>query len=102
MKPFKTIQLIWTFYRSFFVASTLITIACLALFWKYGFSIFAGLVWFKIATLALICYFINGRKQKEYYYYHNLGLSTIFLWTTTLVFDLVLFVSLIIQLYQFK
>ena len=41
----------------------LITTCCLALFWKFGFSIFVGIFWFKIATLALTYYFINSYKN---------------------------------------
>jgi len=74
----------------------------LALFWKYGFSIFVVLFWFKIASLGLIFYFINNYKNKEYYYYQNLGVSKVLLWATTLAFDFALFIFLIIQTYKFK
>ena len=102
MKLFKTIKLISTFYRSFMLLSFLITTACLALFWEYGFGIFSALFWFKISTLALTFYFINNYKNKEYYYYQNLGVSKTLLWSTTLSFDFALFVFLIIQEYTFK
>ena len=82
--------------------SFLITTACLALFWEYGFGIFSALFWFKISTLALTFYFINNYKNKEYYYYQNLGVSKILLWSTTLSFDFALFIFLIIQEYIFK
>jgi len=102
MRPIKTIKLIWTFYKSFLLASSVITVCCLSLFLKYGFSIFGGLLWFKITTLGLIFYFINGYKSKEYYYYQNLGVSKFLLWATTLIFDFALFIFLIIQTYLFK
>jgi hypothetical protein len=102
MKPFKTIRLISTFYRSFMLVSLLITFSSMVLFWEYGFSIFHTLFWFKIITLGLTFYFINSYKEKEYYYYQNLGVSKILLWTTTLIFDFVLFIVLIIQEYKFK
>ena len=102
MQPFKTIRLIGTFYRSFLFASIVITVCCLSLFWKYGFSIFEVLFWIKISTLGLTYYFINSYKSKEYYYYLNLGVSKVLLWTATLTFDFGLFLFLIIQTYKLK
>lgn len=102
MAVFKTIRLIWTFYKSFLLASLVITACCLSLFWTYGFSIFVAIFWFKIFTLALTYYFINSYKSKEYYYYFNLGVSKTLLWVVTLGFDLALFLFLIKQIYQLK
>jgi hypothetical protein len=82
--------------------SFLITATCLVLFWEYGFGVFSTLFWFKIGTLGLTFYFINNYKNKEYYYYQNLGVSKTLLWSTTLSFDFALFVFLIIQEYTFK
>jgi hypothetical protein len=102
MRPFKTIRLIWTFYKSFFFVSMVITTCCLSVFWKYGFSVFSGLFWLKTATLGLTYYFINSYKNKEYYYYQNLGISKVLLWVVTLTFDFALFIFLITQTYKFK
>jgi len=102
MKVSKTIRLIITFYKSFFLATSLITGCCLVLFYEYGLSIFAVLCWLKVITLGITFYFINSYKNKEYYYYQNLGISKPLLWTTTLIFDFALFIFLIMQLYKFK
>jgi hypothetical protein len=102
MRLFKIILLTWTFYKRFLFVSLLITTSCLILFWEYGFSIFRELFWFKIASLALIFYFINSYRANEYYYYRNLGVSKIMLWSVTLVFDFALFIFLIIELNTFK
>lgn len=102
MRSIKIIRLIWTFYKNFLPAALFITVCCLSLFWKYGFGIFTELFWFKIATLGLIFYFINGYKNKEYYYYQNLGVSKVLLWAATLIFDLALFIFLIFLINQFK
>ena len=82
--------------------SFLITATCLVLFWEYGFGVFSTLFWFKIGTLGLTFYFINNYKNKEYYYYQNLGVSKVLLWSATLSFDFALFIFLIIQEYTFK
>lgn len=100
MQLFKTTSIIWTFYKSFILASTAITICCLYFFYQYGFGIFATLFWFKIITLGLIFYYINSYKSKEFYYYQNLGISKTLLWITTFIFDFSLFIFLIIQVYK--
>ena len=53
-------------------------------------------------SLGLTYYFINSYKNKEYYYYQNLGVSKSFLWAVTLTFDFALFIFLIIQTYHLK
>ncbi|MDR3711489.1 MAG: hypothetical protein P4L51_01635 [Puia sp.] len=79
----------------------LVTLACAFLFGEYGNRIFAVLFWFKIATLALVWYFTEQYKKEEFYYYLNLGVSKTFLWTTTLGFDLSLFLFGLIQVHKF-
>ena|SRR5690606_41980848 len=102
MRIFKTIRLVGSFYKSFLLASMLITACCLGIFWEYGYSIFSKLFWFKLSTLGLICYFINSYKSKEYYYYLNLGISKVLLWSSILIFDFAFFLFLIIQVYKIR
>lgn len=102
MKLYKTARLIWTFYRSFVLASVVITICCIKLLWDYDFIIFGLLFWFKVATLGLVFYFINSYKSNHYYYYQNLGVSRIVLWATTLGFDLFLFIFLTVLAYKIR
>lgn len=91
MPVIKTIRLILTFYRSFFLAAAVLTAACGFLFFTYHFSIVGAVLGFKIATNALVWYFINSFKAQEFYYYQNLGLSKRWLWSVTLSIDFVLF-----------
>lgn len=49
--------------------------------------------WFRAVVMAIIFYFINDYKRKEFYYYQNLGVSRRFLWITTYFLDTVLFLS---------
>jgi type III secretory pathway component EscU len=62
----------------------------------YGLSILNILLWFKIITLGILFYYINNRKKNEFYYYKNLGLTKQILWTLTLLFDILLFVFLMV------
>lgn len=102
MRALKTIRLIWTFYKNFFFASLVINACCLSAFWVYGFDVYFAMFWLKVISLGLIYYFVNSYKSKEYYYYQNLGVSKVLLWTATLGFDFFLFIFLIIQTYKFK
>lgn len=102
MPLLKRLRLIFTFYRSFLLASVLITGCCLVLFWEYGMSIFNVLVWLKFITMGIIGWFINNYKSKEYYYYQNAGIAKGILWVVTLVFDFSLFLFLMVQLYKSK
>ena len=102
MRIVKTIELLWTFYKSFLFVSLFFTALGLQLTWKYGFSVFWNVLWLKLATLALTWFFTNEFKSKEYYYYHNLGLSKTLLWVTIILFDLAVFILLFITLSHFK
>jgi hypothetical protein len=102
MRLFKIIRLVWTFYRNFLLLSALVTSFCLRAFWMYGFAVFFGIFWGKIATLGLTYYFINANKKKEYYYYQNLGVGKTLLWTAALSFDFLLFLFSLILTYQLK
>lgn len=96
----RLLQLIITFYRNFFIASTAITICCVWLFNRNGITTFFPLFWFKIVTLALIFYFIKEYKKREIFYYNNLGISQNLLWFSTLSFDLILFIVSLIITYK--
>lgn len=90
------LRLIITFYKSYALASGIITLSCMSIIFAGGLKTFTALFWFKILTLGVIFYFINIYKRKELYYYQNLGVSKLFLWISTLAIDLMLFVLLII------
>jgi len=102
MRLVKKIRLIVHFYKGFCLLSLLITAVCLVLFWEYGFSIFSMLLWLKAATLFLIFRFIKSYKAREFYYYHNLGVSKMVLWAVTLSFDLLVYLILLFQVNRFR
>jgi len=96
----KTVKLVFTFYRSFFIATTAITACCVWVICKNGISAFSILFWFKIATLLLTCYFVKNYKVKEVYYYQNLGISKVVLWSCVIALDFALFIVSIIIAYK--
>jgi len=91
-----------TFYRSFYLATWLITACCASIFWKYGLSTIAAISWFKLLTSGLVYYFINLYQHKQLYYYRNLGLSKAVLWGFSFAIDLLIFILSLILIHQLK
>jgi hypothetical protein len=91
----RLLRLLWTFYTSFALLSWIVTLACVEVIRETGLYFFGLLFWGKVACLGLLFLYIRSRKNKEYYYYHNFGLSSVFLWRATLGFDFSLFLMLI-------
>ncbi|MBW0177858.1 hypothetical protein [Sediminibacterium sp.] len=102
MQLLKTIRLVSGFYRNFLLFSIVITVCCASIFWNNGLSSFMTIFWFKIITLGLIYYFVNSNNNKQYYYYFNLGISKFVLWTTTVAFDLALFLFILLLIHKIR
>lgn len=98
----KSIRLIHTFYNTFNVPSILISLICAGIFSISGLSFFVVIFWFKILSMGFIITFIDNYREKEYYYYQNLGFSKTTLWSSSLIFDFVLFLGLIIGAYHLR
>jgi len=75
---------------------------CVYLFIINGSSIFNALFWFKLIILSLTVYHINHKKKAEFYYYKNLGLTKLKLFTITLSIDILIFLILLISIRFFK
>ncbi|WP_316747628.1 hypothetical protein [Pedobacter gandavensis] len=88
---YKSPRLLMTFYAGFFPATFVISIACAALFAYLGLPSLTILIWFKIATLGIVAYYISKYKAKEFLYYQNLGISRTFLWSGTMILDFLMF-----------
>lgn len=97
LKYFRKLLLLFHFYRNFLLASLLIDLCCIAVVWQYGLVTFFGLFWLKMASLALIYFFVNSYKSNEFYYYFNLGLTRLSLWVPVILFDLLFFLIVIIK-----
>lgn len=95
-------RIVFTFYKSFIVASSIITITCLSTLFINGLKTLSTILCFKLFTLGIIILYINLYKKKEFYYYQNLGLPKIHLWIYALGLDLILFVSSIILITWLK
>jgi lipopolysaccharide export system ATP-binding protein len=91
-----TIRSLLTFYKKFIVPSFPITLFCCLLFFEYGTPILLVLHWLKLSATAIIFFYTRTSRAKEFYYYLNLGLTPSFLWFSTLTFDLLLYLGLLI------
>jgi len=96
MLKIKTLRLMFTFYLSYFTTAFVLTLVSAYMLFKLGSGAFTLIFWFKIATYGVIIYYINNYKNKEFYYYQNLGIPKLTLWVGTLTFDFLLFVTLLI------
>ncbi len=86
----------YTFFRSFYAAGGCISLCCGWLFYRWGGGSLAPLLYFKLGTTAIVYYMVNRFKHREYYYYHNLGISKRKLWAFYEFCDLLVFVLLLI------
>lgn len=98
----KKMNVVFVFYLSFFLLSSVISLGCLFLYWIFGIKTFFILFWFKVFSLFLIYYFVNIRKENEYYYYLNFGVSKTVLWSVLLIFDFILFLVTIILVHNYR
>ena len=92
----KNIKLYLTFYNTFGIASAGLSMVCAYFFFLYGIDAFFPLFWFKIATSALIFFYIKEFKANEFYFYKNLGISKKSLWIFSLCLDFVFYLAVTI------
>lgn len=96
----RAVRLILTFYRNFFLVSLIVTLLCMYSLHLNGLRAFFAAFVCKTLTLATFIYVVNIYKRKEYFYYQNLGVSKLTLWSSTLFIDYILFITLMIITYK--
>lgn len=102
MSFYRALRLFRTFYSNFVLFAVLMDALSMVILWRSGLSVLGALFWFKVATMGISYYFVNGFKSQEYYYYRNLGYSKGLLWGVTLCFDFLLFILLLAFTHQLK
>ncbi|MGD1844398.1 MAG: hypothetical protein ACFB10_03280 [Salibacteraceae bacterium] len=98
----RTIRLLLLFYQFYAYISLSLSLICAYILYTNGAGIFAIVFWFKIFTLTTIVYFVHHYKRKTYPYFKNLGLPPRRLWVSTLTFDFVVFLVLVILTLQLR
>lgn len=101
MNLYNKARLILSFYKDIAFASLITTAACVELYWKWGKSILDTVIVLKLALLVMMVVFTNSYRNREFYYYGNLGLTKWTLWSAVVVLDLTLFFVLLLQPYKF-
>ena len=96
----KTLRILWTFYNSFIVTTLVLTGSCIYMFSVLGPGALMLITWFKIITSGIIVYYINNYKNKEFYYYQNLGLSKKQLWGSTMTVDFLIYILAIFLTFE--
>lgn len=95
-KPLRGIRIILTFYRSYFIASLVISLACASVIFANGLKVLSGVLLLKVVSLMIIYFFISAYKRPEFYYYQNLGFSKKRIWILSIITDMLLFILLLI------
>jgi hypothetical protein len=90
----KTIRLVLIFYKYFAFLSLFLTGISVWVVTSNGWEAFSAVFWMKIITTGIIFWFISASKEKEFYYFQNLGLSKMRLWMYALGLDLGIFILL--------
>ncbi len=88
----RTLRVLWTFYNSFIVSTLALTASCAYMAYILGSEALMLITWFKVITSGIIVYYINNYKNKEFYYYQNLGLSKKLLWGSTMTTDFLFYI----------
>jgi hypothetical protein len=100
----KKIRLLITFYLSFALVTLLFTAAGGITLYKAGSftaapaKLLPGIIWIKVISSAIVICYINNYQQKQFFYFQNLRLSKLFLWSYTIGFDLLLFIAVLMAI----
>ena len=93
IQAMKRLAPVFRFYYGFAPAGCwAITVLCANIVHKWGRSVIAPMLFFKLIVLGLVYYFVSIGKKKEMYFYYNLGYSRNALFAYCTVIDMALFI----------
>jgi hypothetical protein len=92
----KKIKALILYGKSYLIVTQALTIICFALLLKQGYGIISPLFWFKVITSSILIFRTITYKKTTIYMYLNIGISEQFLIYSLLIFDFIIFMSLII------
>ena len=84
------------FYSSFAPAALIVTLACGYLYYTLGNNALVILIWFKLFTNFIVYYIIRQVREKKLYYYYNLHISKLRLWSVAFAADMLLLIFLLL------
>jgi hypothetical protein len=90
------------FYKPFVFAATFFSLYTCFLFISWGSAYFVlTIFWIKVVSSALIGLVFHFSRSEQLHFYHNLGFSTIRLYTLATMLDLLLWIVMITVAAQF-
>jgi hypothetical protein len=92
----KKIKALILYGKSYLIVTQALTIICFILITMKGYGIISPLFWFKIITSSILIYRTISYKKTTIYMFLNVGISEQFLIYSLLIFDFIVFMSLII------
>ena len=92
----KKLKALILYGKSYIIVTQALTIVCFILITMKGYGLISPLFWFKIITSSILIYRTITYKKTTIYMYLNVGISEQFLIYALLIFDFIIFMSLII------
>jgi hypothetical protein len=92
----KKIKALILYGKSYLIVTQALTIICFVLITNKGYELISPLFWFKIITSSILIYRTISYKKTTIYMFLNVGISEQFLIYSLLIFDFIIFMSLII------
>ena len=100
----KKAGLVLSYYRGFCAAGISVSLVCAYICFKAAgnyispaglSSLISGFSLVKLLSTAAILYINNSVRNKEYFYYKNLGISKYRLWSLSALIDITIFIAAI-------
>ena len=89
-------KVILLFYRSWALASILVTTLCVVTLVRTSVTMLPGIFLLKVAASALIWYFMREFASRRLYYFTNLGVTPRALWCWSMALDSIIFLICIV------
>lgn len=92
----RRINLFLNFYSMFAAATLSITVLCAVLLVQLGLQPFVYIFWFKMLTLGVCIYGAYRNRGNRFFYYKNLNIPVPALWVSSVLFDLLIFIGMVV------
>lgn len=89
----KKANAIFHFYRTVAMQGLLLSGAAGYLLYSHGAGVFGPLLLLKLLVWLIVFVYVGQTRKNSFYYYYNLHIRGVFLWSTAIFFDLILFIA---------
>jgi hypothetical protein len=98
----RNIRILVAFYSYFWIPSVVINLLFAMAYLRDGYQAVIPAFWTKLLLNAITVYVTHTFRNKEFYYYRNLGFANTVLWTGAFIIDFLLFFFSIFILHFFR